>query len=81
MTDQEPYEAIRLILSEPVQRAMEERLILVEDIQKVIEYAEHSGKRMYNAASGHYLAYTSHQRDLLGRIFAARGCLPRSQGL
>jgi len=36
---------------------MEERLILMEDIQKVIEYAERSGKRMYNAASGHYLAY------------------------
>jgi NADPH-dependent glutamate synthase beta subunit-like oxidoreductase len=57
MPDQQAFESIRLILSEPVQRAMEDRLILMEDIQKVIEYAERSGKRMYNAASGHYLAY------------------------
>jgi len=40
-----------------VQQMIEDRLILVEDIQKVIEYAERTGKRMVNAASGHYLAF------------------------
>jgi hypothetical protein len=51
------YEAIRLILPEAVQQMVEERLILVEDIQKVIEYAERTGKRMLNPGTGHYLAY------------------------
>lgn len=50
------FENIRLILPEAVQKIVDERLILVEDIQKVIEYAERSGKRMFNAATGHYLA-------------------------
>ena len=40
MPEQQAFEAIRLILPEPVQQMIEERLILVEDIQKVIEYAE-----------------------------------------
>lgn len=57
MPDQQDFETIRLILPEPVQQMIEDRLILVEDIQKVIEYAERTGKRMYNASSGHYLAY------------------------
>jgi NADPH-dependent glutamate synthase beta subunit-like oxidoreductase len=51
------FEKIRLILPEEVQKMVEDRLILVEDMQKVIEYAERTGKRMFNAASGHYLAY------------------------
>jgi glutamate synthase (NADPH/NADH) small chain len=50
------FENIRLILPEDVQNMVEERLILVEDLQKVVEYAERSGKRMFNAATGHYLA-------------------------
>lgn len=57
MPDQQAFEAIRLILPEPVQQVIEERLILVEDIQKVIEYAERTGKRMHNPSTGHYLAY------------------------
>jgi glutamate synthase (NADPH) small chain len=57
MLDQQPFESIRLTLPESIQKAIEERLILVEDIQKVIEYAERTGKRMYNASTGHYLAY------------------------
>ncbi len=51
------FEKIRLILPEDVQQMVEDRLILVEDMQKVLEYAERTGKRMFNAASGHYLAY------------------------
>ena len=57
MPDQQAFETIRLILPETVQQMIEERLILVEDIQKVIEFAERTGKRMYNPSSGHYLAY------------------------
>jgi glutamate synthase (NADPH) small chain len=57
MPDQQAYEAIRLILPENVQQMIEDRLILVDDIQKVIEYAERTGKRMFNASNGHYLAY------------------------
>lgn len=57
MPEQGPFEAIRLVLPENVEKMVEDRLILVEDIQKVIEYAERSGKRMFNATTGHYLAY------------------------
>lgn len=57
MPEASPFESIRLILPEAVQQMVEDRLILVEDMQKVIEYAERTGKRMFNAASGHYLAY------------------------
>ena len=58
MPEQAAFESIRLVLPEAVQQMVEDRLILVEDMQKVIEYAERTGKRMFNAASGHYLAYT-----------------------
>jgi glutamate synthase (NADPH/NADH) small chain len=57
MPEQDAFESIRLILPEAVQKMVEERLILVEDMQKVIEYAERTGKRMLNTATGHYLAY------------------------
>lgn len=57
MPEQQAFENIRLILPDVVQQMIEDRLILVEDIQKVIEYAERTGKRMYNASTGHYLAY------------------------
>jgi hypothetical protein len=58
MPEQAAFESIRLVLPEAVQQMVEDRLILVEDMQKVIEYAERTGKRMFNAVSGHYLAYT-----------------------
>ena len=58
MPEQAAFESIRLVLPEAVQQMVEERLILVEDMQKVVEYAERTGKRMFNAATGHYLAYT-----------------------
>ena len=57
MPEPQDFENIRLILPEAVQQMIEDRLILVEDIQKVIEYAERTGKRMHNASTGHYLAY------------------------
>ncbi len=57
MPEKAAFEAIRLILPAEVQKQVDDRLILVEDMQKVIEYAERSGKRMLNKATGHYLAY------------------------
>ena len=57
MPEQGSFEAIRLVLPEEIQKQVEERLILVEDMQKVIEYAERTGKRMFNNSSKHYLAY------------------------
>lgn len=56
MPEQYPFESIRLILPDEVQKLVEERLILIEDMQKVIEYARRTGKCMLNPSSGHYLA-------------------------
>lgn len=51
------YEAIRLLIASDVQARLEERLILVEDVQRVIEYAEQTGRKLFNPATGHLLAY------------------------
>ena len=57
MPDKRAYELLNLVLPDEVQQMVEDRLILVEDMQKVIEYAESYKKRMFNPSSGHYLAY------------------------
>jgi Fe-S oxidoreductase len=57
MPEQAAFESIRLTLPDDVQKQVEDRLILVEDMQKVIEHAERTGKRMFNNATKHYLAY------------------------
>ncbi len=57
MPDQQDFEKIRLNLTETVKSQIEDRLILVEDIQKVIAYAEQSGNRMFNPTTNRYLAY------------------------
>jgi hypothetical protein len=57
MPEKGAFESIRLVLPDAVQQMMEQRLILVEDVQKVIDYAESTGKRMLNQSTGHYLAY------------------------
>ncbi|MCE1252452.1 MAG: 4Fe-4S dicluster domain-containing protein [Anaerolineae bacterium] len=57
MQNNRAYETIRLNLSESVLALMESRLILVEDVQQVIEYAERTGRRLLNRQSGRYLAY------------------------
>lgn len=51
------FENLRIIMTRQVQSLLEDRLILVEDIQQVIEYAEHSGKKLLNKKTGHFLAY------------------------
>jgi len=57
MPDSGAFESIRLVLPEDVEKQVEDRLILVEDMQKVIEYAERTGKRMLNNSTKHFLAY------------------------
>jgi glutamate synthase (NADPH) small chain len=57
MPEQAAFESIRLVLPDDVQRQVEDRLILIEDMQKVIENAERTGKRMFNNSTQHYLAY------------------------
>ncbi len=52
----ETFGALKLIISGVVHETMEERLILLEDIQKVIAYAERTGKKIINRNNGHTLA-------------------------
>ncbi|MBK8900940.1 MAG: FAD-dependent oxidoreductase [Anaerolineaceae bacterium] len=53
---QEEYTSIRLNLSDEVLAVMEDRLILVEDVQQVIAFAERSGQKLLSPQSGHFLA-------------------------
>ncbi len=53
----EPYEKIKLILTDDVRKRMEDRMILVEDVQKVIEYAERTHNKLQNSTSGNFLAH------------------------
>jgi hypothetical protein len=57
MPEKAAFESIRLALLDEVRKQVEDRLILVADMQKVIEYAERTGKRMFNNTTKHYLAY------------------------
>jgi hypothetical protein len=57
MPEEKSFEKIQLILSENVQKILEDRMILVEDIQQVIEYAEKSGNKLINPKNGHFLAH------------------------
>ncbi len=57
MDGSQSYESIQLILADDVRERLEQRLILTEDIQRVIEYAERTGRRLFNRETGHYLAY------------------------
>jgi len=50
------YETIKLIIPEEVNEVIEERLILLEDIQKVIEHAERTGNKILNRNNGHIMA-------------------------
>lgn len=54
---QASYEAIPLRMTGEVQARLEERLILVEDIQRVIEHAERTGRKLLNPETGRFLAY------------------------
>ena len=51
------FESIRLIMTDDVRERLEQRLVLTEDIQRVIEYAERTRRRLLNRNTDHYLAY------------------------
>jgi hypothetical protein len=58
MNDQQPaFEAIQLIFTDAVAARLEQRLILVEDIQQVIDFAERTGRKLLDPDSGHFLAH------------------------
>ncbi len=63
MISDNDYEYIKVILSDRVINLMEERLILQEDIQRVIEKAERTGDKTYNPKNGHTMA--SNKFDLI----------------
>lgn len=56
MENNKSFENIHLTITPEIQDVLEERLILIEDIQQVIEYAESSGKKLLNKENGHFLA-------------------------
>jgi len=51
------YGTLRLKIPDEVQQRMEERLILAEDVQQVIDYSERTGYRFLNRNTGHLLAH------------------------
>ena len=53
----ESYEGYTLLLTPEMRAALEDRLILVEDVQKVIQYAETTGESFKNQQTGHTLAF------------------------
>lgn len=57
MDGSQSYEEFRLKIAPDVQEILDRRLILTEDIQRVIEYAQHTGRKLVNPQTGHYLAY------------------------
>jgi Fe-S oxidoreductase len=54
--DMEGYVKITLYISQEVRDRMEERHILKEDLQQVIEYAEKTGQMLLNPQTGRFLA-------------------------
>lgn len=57
MTDKGTFYPYELEIDEEVQFKMEDRLILKDDILKVIHYAETTGNKLKDKDTGHFLAY------------------------
>lgn len=53
----EGRQPVKLQIPEQVRDLMERRMILTEDIQEVIEWAERTGFRLVNNHTGHFLAH------------------------
>lgn len=51
------YMAVKLYIADEVKELLEERRILLEDVQKVIENAESTGRKFVNKTNSHILAY------------------------
>ncbi|MEN6567313.1 MAG: pyridine nucleotide-disulfide oxidoreductase/dicluster-binding protein [Veillonellales bacterium] len=54
---EEPQADVKVIIPENVRCSMEERMILVDDVAKVIAYAESTGNKLKDSESGYYIAY------------------------
>lgn len=52
----EDYEKITLHMTSEVRKRIDERRIMEDDIKKVIDHAERTGKRLLNAATGQFRA-------------------------
>jgi hypothetical protein len=50
------YEKIALRMTDEVRKRIDERRILEDDIRRVIDHGEKSGKRLRNSETGAYLA-------------------------
>jgi Fe-S oxidoreductase len=48
---------IKLFIPEEVRKILDDRRILIEDITKVIQYAEETGNRLKDTKTGRYIAY------------------------
>jgi hypothetical protein len=57
MDDPNEIERLNLLISDEVRAIMEDRHILVEDIQQVIAHARKTGMVLYNQKNDHILAY------------------------
>jgi glutamate synthase (NADPH) small chain len=53
----EGYERLKLIIPADVREVMESRLILEDDVRKVIDFAERTGKRLLDSGNTHFIAY------------------------
>ena len=56
LDDPAEYESIQLKISDAMRERLDHRLILVEDIQRVIAHAEKTGRKFMNRDTGHWLA-------------------------
>ena len=52
----EEQQKIELYISDEVQQVLENRRILMEDLQKVIHHAETTGQKLVQKSTGHYKA-------------------------
>ena len=52
----EDHQTINLIMTPDVSNLLDERRILIEDVQKVIYHAEQTGRRLRHPQNGHYKA-------------------------
>jgi glutamate synthase (NADPH) small chain len=55
--EQETYQSIMLHIPQKVREMMAQRMILVEDVQQVIQWAEKTGAKLIHRTTGHSLAH------------------------
>ena len=68
---QEDYEQIKLKLADGLQEKMDRELILLEDVKKVIHYAQTTGNRLLDKNTGRYISYLQEvitDENILNRI-------------